>query len=390
MIACPDCGAANPDGREFCATCAGYLWDRDTTPPDPSPPKPTTDPPARGTDGGSSPPATATATDPDQPGPAPTHRDGPDAVPPGPDSGQPGSGAGEPGPGAGQPGPDAVQPGPAPVRRDKPDAVQPGPPTPTPGPVDPVPPVDPEPDPPRAGPTCGHCGTDNPPDRRICRSCGQPLTAPQRSAPERRTWWQRMLDRLRRRPARSDRRAVRATRRLLLIVLGLCLLAVLAVAGPPLARRAVEAVRDRTQKPVPLVPATVTASSELPEGRAARLTDGLNNRYWAPSGQPVGAWVEGRFTEPVRLLTMFVTPGTGTRQDDFRSTGRPRGLTVLTVDAAGAERKTEIELRDEPGPQQFTVEASDVVRIRLVVRSTYGPGLVPAVAIAEAEFFGRR
>lgn len=63
---------------------------------------------------------------------------------------------------------------------------------------------------------------------------------------------------------------------------------------------------------------------------------------------------------------------------------------MITVDAGGKQKKADIELRDEPGEQHFDVAASNVVRIRLVVRSTYGPGLIPSVAIGEAEFFGRR
>ena len=258
-------------------------------------------------------------------------------------------------------------------------------------------PVDPADLPPRPSEprlACPACGVDNVPGRRFCRSCGEQLATPAGPA-QRRGWWQRLWDRLRRRAPRrrsprDDRRAVRATRRILLIVLALCLVAVLAVVGPPLARWAVEAVRDRTQDPVPLVPAAVTASSEAPGGSAARLTDGANNRYWAPNGTAAGAWVEGRFTEPVRLLTVVITPGVSPRRQAFLAAGRPRGLTVITVDAAGKQQETEIELRDEPGEQHFDVAASNVVRIRLVVRSTYGPGLIPSVAIGEAEFFGRR
>jgi hypothetical protein len=244
---------------------------------------------------------------------------------------------------------------------------------------------------------CPACDTSNAPGRRFCRACGAELVAPAPPAPPR-SWWQRLWDRVRRRtPRRRSLRdepgtvkAAQAARRTLLVVLALCLAGVLAVVGPPLARRAVEAVRDRTEDPAPLVPAAVTASSEAPGAGAARLTDGANNRYWAPNGQAVDAWVEGQFTEPVRLLTVVITPGVGPRRQAFLAAGRPRGLTVVAIDTRGERHETDIELRDEPGAQYFTVKASDVVRIRLVVRSTYGPGLVPSVAIGEAEFFGRR
>ena len=173
-------------------------------------------------------------------------------------------------------------------------------------------------------------------------------------------------------------------------MLAVCLVAVLAVVGPPLARRAVEAVRDRTQDPTPLVPASVVASSEAPGAGASRLTDGASNRYWAPAGKATDSWVEGRFNEPVRLLTVVITPGVGPRRQAYLAAGRPREMTVVTVNAAGEKRSTDIELVDEPGEQHFDVSMPDLVRIRLVVRSTYGPGLIPAVAIGEAEFFGRR
>ncbi|MBO4208675.1 zinc ribbon domain-containing protein [Micromonospora echinofusca] len=264
---------------------------------------------------------------------------------------------------------------------------------PDPEPVDPVDPVD-EPTPP--APTqrrCPACGRDNRPERKFCWHCGKLLDAAVRPAPER-TWWQRLRDRLRRRrtrrrPARDSRRST-AARLTLLIVFGLCLVAVLAVVGPPLVRRAVEAVRDRTQDPVPLVPDMVSASSSLPDAAAARLTDGANNRYWAPAGTGIDAWVEGRYREPVRLLTVVVTPGVGLNRQKFLAAGRPRRLTVVTERRDGQQQRTDIDLRDTPGAQHFDVEQADVVRIRLEVRSTYGHDLVPGVAIAEAEFFGRR
>ncbi|WP_046563889.1 zinc-ribbon domain-containing protein, partial [Micromonospora sp. HK10] len=266
------------------------------------------------------------------------------------------------------------------------------------GPADaapvPVAPADgPTASPPRL--VCPSCAADNAPDRRFCRACGAELVAPVGPAAPRRTWWQRCRDRLRRRSPerrslREQRRAAGAARRTLLIVLALCLVGVLAIAGPPLVRRGIEAVRDRTQDPTPLVPAAVVASSEAPGATAGRLTDGATNRYWAPNGVARGAWVEGRFAEPVRLLTVVITPGVSPRRQAFLAAGRPRGLTVIAVGPDGRQEKTDIELRDEPGEQHFDVPAAKVVRIRLVVRSTYGPGLLPSVAIGEAEFFGRR
>ncbi|MER5704807.1 hypothetical protein ABT023_23085 [Micromonospora sp. NPDC002296] len=403
MITCANCGASNADGRQFCAACGEYLWDEGSAPH------------ASGTAVTRGRPETVRATDaptdpvvPAPPGPGPSTAGGPPPVvrPPvvrPPDPAEPAPAGDKPAgdrPAGDKPAGDEPA-GDKPVRAGDgtPQALQPGLPSTTREAPRPVDAIVPAPRPPE--PTCPHCGRINPPGRRICRFCGETLTAPVGPEPERATWWERLRDRWRRmwdrvrrrgprRSAPKDRRAAGAARRLLLLVLGLCLVVVLAVAGPPLARRAVEAVRDWTEDPASLVPAAVSASSEKLGAGAARLTDGASNRYWAPTGTAAGAWVEGRFTEPVRLLTVIITPGVGERRQAFLEAGRPRGLTVVTVDAGGKEKKTDIELRDEPGEQQFPVEASNVVRIRLVVRSTYGPGLDPAVAIGEAEFFGRR
>ncbi|WP_341716257.1 hypothetical protein QQG74_19825 [Micromonospora sp. FIMYZ51] len=241
------------------------------------------------------------------------------------------------------------------------------------------------------------CGALNDPGRRFCLRCGTSLVVAAATTERKRTWWQRFWDWLRGRGSRrrrslrdEERRVGAAARRILLIMLAVCLVAVLAVVGPPLARRGLEAIRDRTQNPTSLVPTSVVASSEAPGSGANRLTDGASNRYWAPTGKAVDSWVEGRFNEPVRLLTVVITPGVSPRRQAYLAAGRPRELTVITVDAEGEEQSTDIELVDEPGEQHFEVPRPDLVRIRLVVRSTYGPGLIPAVAIGEAEFFGRR
>ncbi|MEH1016918.1 zinc-ribbon domain-containing protein [Micromonospora sp. CPCC 206060] len=382
MITCPECATHNRDDERFCGACGVFLrWDNDVTTATGSGPAPVTDDRTGG--GQADPDRTGddrTTTERAGDDRTTTERTGDERT--GDDS-------------AGKERAREERPGPP----EQPPPRQPGPserttesPGPAPVPVDPVDPVDREAHPTPEQQFCPACGRDNRPDRRFCRYCGDPLDTVVRSTPER-TWWQRLWDRLRRRtrrrPARDDRRST-AARLTLLIVFALCLVAVLAVVGPPLVRRAVEAVRDRTQDPMPLVPDTVSASSALPDAAAARLTDGANNRYWAPTGTGINAWVEGRYREPVRLLTVVITPGVGLNRQKFLASGRPRRLTVITERRDGRQERTDIDLRDTPGEQHFTVEEADVVRIRLEVRSTYGHDLVPAVAIAEAEFFGRR
>ncbi|GIJ26808.1 zinc ribbon domain-containing protein [Micromonospora qiuiae] len=407
MITCDACGATNEAGAQFCGTCGEFLWSR-SGPDQPSEAvdrEPTRTPPeerGRATATTDGPPAAAEPKQAGNRAPVDTDAGGPGDQRPPARTATTDSQRGDSAPRPRHPddGPaDARDP--RSTRPDPPKPVQPGAPKPVqPGPPEPGPVSDDgSPRPPDTRVTCPNpaCGAQNDPGRRFCLRCGEPLVAAPVATERKRTWWQRLWDRLRRRTPRhrrslryEERRVGAAARRTLLIVLAVCLVAVLAVVGPPLARRAVEAVRDRTQDPTPLVPASVVASSEAPGAGASRLTDGASNRYWAPAGKATDSWVEGRFNEPVRLLTVVITPGVSPRRQAYLAAGRPRELTVVTVNADGEEQSTDIELVDEPGEQHFDVSMPDLVRIRLVVRSTYGPGLIPAVAIGEAEFFGRR
>jgi hypothetical protein len=141
---------------------------------------------------------------------------------------------------------------------------------------------------------------------------------------------------------------------------------------------------------VPLRPTGTAASSAGTGTPASRIIDGAINRYWAPTGKAAGAWVEVSYDKPVRVLDIVVTPGISKEQDKFLTVGRPSELDVVATRRDGKTVEKVLHLRDEPGGQTFKFQAPDSVRLRLTVRSTYGPRSAPAVAIGEVEFFGRR
>lgn len=331
MIICSECGTRNQDGERFCGTCGSFLeWKEGTNPA------------------------------------------------PGPHTGDSSSDAGS----GSRIGPETVRSAPAAIQptevsqqpKKRPIEEFPEEPTPTGG-----------------GQLCPRCGIGNELSRRFCRSCGSPLAVSAAPA-DRRSWWRRLVATLRTRrqaPSRRDRAATATARRILLIIALICLFTVLAVVGPPLAKRAVNEIRDRTQEHVPLTPVRMAASSAHPTSQAHRIADGATNHYWAPAGPAVKSWVEVTFANPVRLLDVVITPGISTDRSKFLTVARPEQMTIVGTRGDGRSTSATIRLRDKPGPQEFDVEMSDVVRVRLVVDSTYGPVTQPTVAIGEAEFFGR-
>lgn len=234
---------------------------------------------------------------------------------------------------------------------------------------------------------CPKCGRGNDSTRRFCRYCGSSLAMV--AEEEQLPWWRRLLERLRRRGKR-DRRPTGVARRVIKITAFLCVLAILAVVGPPFLSRGITAVRDRIQPSDPIVPVAVTASSSDDAKTAPeRIIDGATNRFWAPSGKAVDAWVEAAFADPVRLTDILIHSGVSTNQEQFLTVGRPHELTLIATTEGGDTVEQPISLRDRPGEQKFKFRASDVTRVRIVIRSTYGPESKPTAALAEVEFFGR-
>ena len=150
-----------------------------------------------------------------------------------------------------------------------------------------------------------------------------------------------------------------------------------------------ESARDRLGSPQPVTPARITATSAAPGHPARALVDGLSNRSWLPAEGGAGQAVLVSFREPVRLVTVVVFPGAGTRPADFRATGRPTALRMTVVRSDGERRTLNLRLADAPGQQDLPVGVSDVRALRLTVTAAV-PGLDETrPAIGELAFYVR-
>ena len=225
------------------------------------------------------------------------------------------------------------------------------------------------------GPPCPNCGTTNPPGRRYCRKCAWPLTEPTQAAtPSRRR-------RFRRRGGNG--RLART-----LVLLGIVV--ALVIAGfilRPYGEQLVQDVLDKTSQPAPVHPVAETASAETPGHPATAAVDGVTNQYWGSPG--AGAWIDFTFDHPFRLLSLVITTGASTRQNEFAAQGRPTQFDLVVTTADGTSTTVPAALADQPGPQTVQTGISDVARIRMVVRAVAGlqPGRV--AALGEVEFFRR-
>jgi hypothetical protein len=213
---------------------------------------------------------------------------------------------------------------------------------------------------------------------------------PTSPAPTRESWWRRFRRR-RKGYAAGTRRRLRRPLRVLR-----WLLAILVVAGVGLVAtgpgrdaidRAQQAVRDRLTDPAPITPAGWEASSAIPGNGPELLSDRVTNQFWAPDGDPAGAWAEAELPRPVRLRHLVVTPGQSTEPEPFQQQGRPHELTAIATAEDGTTTEVALVVRDQPGPQQFTIEADGVVRVRLEVVSAHGMAPDRLMAIGEVALF---
>ncbi|SES29891.1 zinc-ribbon domain-containing protein [Lentzea xinjiangensis] len=224
------------------------------------------------------------------------------------------------------------------------------------------------------GPPCPVCGTTNPPGRRFCRRCATPLQDGTAITTASR----------RRRSRRGD------TSKWLRRLAALLAVAALVLAGIVFYPNAVELfedLRDRLAKPAPIAPARTAATAEVPGHPAAAAVDGLSNRYWgAPA---VGDAVEFTFDQPFRLLSVVVHSGASAQPEQFREQARPTAADLMVTSSGGVTRTIAVALNDQPGPQRTDTGISDVVAVRLVVKSAAGLGAGRHVALGEVEFFRR-
>jgi len=274
-----------------------------------------------------------------------------------------------------------IRPGDTEPRADQPGADQPGAVQPA-KPLRPrLVPVAPVEQPDQDGPPCPRCGTPNPPGRRFCRRCAAPLDHVA-TASDRVPWWRAVTP-----PRWFGRGGTGSLARRLVILAVLVTLVLGAILLWPVGVRLFENLRDKTSTPAPIGPVGAVASAEVPGHPAAAATDGLTNRYW---GVPApGDGIEFTFDHPFRLLSLVIHAGASAQQEQFSQQGRPAGLDVIITNAVGESTTLPVELADQPGPQHIDTGLSDVVRIRIVVRSAVG--LTPGrhIAFGEIEFFQR-
>lgn len=353
---CPDCGIGLEDDEQFCGNCGCYL-DWTDQPETGAAPEPVAAPAA---------PSQPTHPPPSMPPPPPPHpaqdlvaRQQPAPQQPAPQQ-----------PRAQQPGAPARPP----VRVAKvTEVLQPG------------------------DLVCGTCGIGNKPSRKFCRRCGTDLAE---AVVAKVPWWRRLLRSRGPRvtEAGTRPRAPRGRRRFPtpVAVIGVVVLAL--VVGGFLLRSqvvdGVDVVRDGVQGTARYVPEQVAASSAQP-GHGARLVkDGTENKYWAPvaRGPGRGEYVEVTFDDPVRLVTVLVTPGvSATDEEAFLRAGRPAELEAQISTADGRLETETLAFEDKRGAVEFSLRATDVERVRFVIVDAYA-GTVSGsrTAIAEIEFWVRR
>lgn len=225
------------------------------------------------------------------------------------------------------------------------------------------------------GPPCPSCSTTNPPGRRFCRRCARPLAEvaePAARQRRRRGLWNRDRHKLWRR----------------LVVLGaLILLVVGALLLYPLGKAAVQDVLDKTSNTAPVRPANITASEAVPGHPATNLADVRTDVYWGAPGP--GAWADFQFDRPFRLVGMLVHIGPSTKPDAFATQARPTRLDIIVTSAHGRTRTVHADLADQPAQEQINIGASDVTRVRIVIRSATGLTEGKHIATSLVEFFKR-
>ncbi|MEU3709889.1 NADase-type glycan-binding domain-containing protein [Streptomyces catenulae] len=239
------------------------------------------------------------------------------------------------------------------------------------------------------GVACPWCGTPNRPDRHFCCRCAMRMaSSPQ--GPARLPWWRRLFDRRNReQPWAGDRpRLRRQLGRILRWLLTAAALG-LVVFGLFHVDEGVQAVKDHFAKRALVSPEASTASRSFAKHGPEQAFDPFSNTWWGPGISPgTGNWLEARFSDPVRLLDIGITPGESSHAEALDKSAQPHRITAqITMDNGHTETRV-INLDQGSGFQHQSFRYGDVVKVRLTVDSAYGTGPDKQVAIAAVEFFG--
>ena len=124
---------------------------------------------------------------------------------------------------------------------------------------------------------------------------------------------------------------------------------------------------------------SITASSELSaKSGAEKLIDGDLERGWHDASlQGVGAWFEVRFTSPVAIGEIVITPLS--EEAGFVRNFKVNEYTIEVNDMA--DRVTG-RMVDDPSPQTIVINSTETMYLRFTVNTTY-----PAVAVDDGPPF---
>jgi ribosomal protein L40E len=240
---------------------------------------------------------------------------------------------------------------------------------------------------------CGACGAGNIPTRKFCRRCGTDLAdAPVVKV----SWWRRLFTRTPKVGPTAGFRPVHTTRRKLpsktLLLGGLfAVLAVVAVVQRGPLRNAGDTVLDRVKGTQLVNPRSIEASGAAAGHPAEAARDGATNRFWAPAaaGNGRGEFVQANFDKPFRLVYVRVFNGAAAELAPYLAQARLHTVRVTVTRRTGKTIVKQIQLKDQPGKQEFHIAASDVIGVRFTIESAYGAGAGKLVALAEVEFLAR-
>ncbi|MFF9479306.1 NADase-type glycan-binding domain-containing protein [Streptomyces sp. NPDC014733] len=239
------------------------------------------------------------------------------------------------------------------------------------------------------GVACPWCGTPNRPDRHFCCRCAMRM-ASSPEGPARLPWWRRLFDRRNReQPWAGDRPRLRRQLGRILRWLVMAAALGLVVFGLFHIDEGVQTVKDHFAKRALVSPEASTASRSFAKHGPEQAFDPFSNTWWGPGVSPgTGNWLEARFSDPVRLLDIGITPGESSHAEALDKSAQPHRITAQITMDNGHTATQVINLDQGSGFQHQSFRYGDVVKVRLTVDSAYGTGPDKQVAIAAVEFFG--